>query len=65
MSDDALRERRGKQGGMYVEVATGDPVIATQYIEDGVALWVVNPITAEPFTVSSDDFAAQYATPKG
>lgn len=60
---DPRRYRRGKPGGLYVEKATGHLVVASQFIEQGVAIWVVDPMLSDPIVVSSDDFAEQYAMP--
>lgn len=61
---DPIRYRRGKPGGEYVEKSTMTPVIAWQFVEAGIAFWIVDDLVGDVRIVSSDAFAEQYATPR-
>lgn len=59
----ARRFRRGKQSGMYLDKETREPVVASQFIEQGVAMWIVDDLVGGVGLMSSDTFAARYSMP--
>ena len=60
---DPRRYRRGKTSGMYLDKETRDPVVATQFVEHGVAMWIVDDLVGGVGLMSSDTFAARYSMP--
>lgn len=61
---DAKRHRRGKTMGTYLAKATLLPVLAAQFVEQGVAMWIVDDLAGHVALMSSDTFAANYSMPR-
>ncbi|QYC54346.1 hypothetical protein SEA_PICKLES13_10 [Microbacterium phage Pickles13] len=60
---DPKRYRRGKTSGMYLDKETREPVVASQFVEQGVAMWIVDDLVGGAALMGSDTFAARYSMP--